>query len=320
MILIVTNRLDSHSDIVIEKLHARGIPFYRLNTEDFPQRINLSIQGNTCGDEILFDTDHGLIEFGSVTSIWYRRPEPNIVSPEIVNPQSRKLAQEESETTFVWMWDLLGNKLWMNHPRNNRLAMSKLDQSRFSKQNGVRIPKYLITNNPLNARIFYEQNEKIAVKQISRFVPIRDGNHGLIYTNLLLPEDEADLDTISYAPVFFQEYIEKSFELRITVVGDEVYACKIDSQNSRQTMIDWRHYDFDNVPHSSYSLPNEIEEFCRKLLRHFHLNYGAIDMIVTPEGEFVFLEINPNGQWGWIENLTNLPISDSIIKFLLNGA
>jgi len=70
--------------------------------------------------------------------------------------------------------------------------------------------------------------------------------------------------------------------------------------------------------YSSFTLPNDIEEFCIGLLKHFNLNYGAIDMIVTPDGEFVFLEINPNGQWGWIEGLTNMPISDEIITRLVN--
>mgnify|MGYP001580931444 CR=1 FL=1 len=118
-------------------------------------------------------------------------------------------------------------------------------------------------------------------------------------------------------PGIFQPYIEKAYELRVTVVGDKIFAARIESQTSEKTRVDWRRYDFTNVVHSSYQLPKETENQCVAVLQSFNLQFGAIDMIATPTGEYYFLELNANGQWAWIEAVTELPISHAIANLLL---
>jgi glutathione synthase/RimK-type ligase-like ATP-grasp enzyme len=108
-------------------------------------------------------------------------------------------------------------------------------------------------------------------------------------------------------------------EIRATIVGNRVFAAEIHSQNSPKTRDDWRRYDFDNTPHLPHQLPLDMEQKCVDLVRHLNLNFGAIDLILTPQGEYVFLEINPNGQWGWIEELTGLPICAAIVDLLVGG-
>jgi len=120
------------------------------------------------------------------------------------------------------------------------------------------------------------------------------------------------------APILAQEYIEKKLELRITIVGQKMFTCAIHSQDSEQTRIDWRRYDFRNVKHLPYQLPEKIKQKLHKLMKIWNLSFGAIDMILTPEGKYVFLEINPNGQWLWIEQLTEMPISRVIAELLAN--
>jgi glutathione synthase/RimK-type ligase-like ATP-grasp enzyme len=116
--------------------------------------------------------------------------------------------------------------------------------------------------------------------------------------------------------VIFQQYVPKRVELRVTVVGRRVFAAEIDSQASRSTRHDWRHYDDPNVQYRIHTLPPEMARACVRLVEALGLSFGAIDLIQTPEGKYVFLEINPNGQWGWIEDLTGLPISDAIADWL----
>lgn len=116
-----------------------------------------------------------------------------------------------------------------------------------------------------------------------------------------------------------QEYISKRVELRVTVVGSRVFAAEIHSQVNSSTKHDWRRYDLDRTPHMRHPLPPSVEACCVQLVQTLRLNFGAIDMIVTPSGEYVFLEINGNGQWGWIEDLTGLPIADAIVELLVAG-
>jgi glutathione synthase/RimK-type ligase-like ATP-grasp enzyme len=106
----------------------------------------------------------------------------------------------------------------------------------------------------------------------------------------------------------------------VTVVGTRVFAAAIDSQASRLTRHDWRHYDNERARYSPFELPAPIRAACRRLLRALGLTFGAIDLVVTPEGEYVFIEINPNGQWGWVEDLTRMQIGQAIADFLIGKA
>lgn len=104
----------------------------------------------------------------------------------------------------------------------------------------------------------------------------------------------------------------------MTVVGDRVFTCAIHSQDSEKTMHDWRRYDFDNVRHEAYQLPAEVEAKILGFMSATGLIFGAIDMVLTPQGDYVFLEVNPQGQWGWIEEFTGLPIARAIAELLAN--
>ncbi|HWN70612.1 MAG TPA: hypothetical protein VNM90_23390, partial [Haliangium sp.] len=122
------------------------------------------------------------------------------------------------------------------------------------------------------------------------------------------------------SPVLFQARVPKQVELRITVAGESVLAAEIHSQSTKRTQIDWRHYDQGHTPYRAHALPDEIRRACLALVARLGLRFGAIDMIVTPDDRYVFLEINPSGQWMWIENETGLPISDAVCDTLLGAS
>ncbi|HMW02377.1 MAG TPA: ATP-dependent carboxylate-amine ligase, partial [Acidobacteriota bacterium] len=127
------------------------------------------------------------------------------------------------------------------------------------------------------------------------------------------------LKAVTHAPCLFQEYIPKKVELRITVVGRKIFAAEIHSQQSQRSKDDWRRYDIANTPYLKHRLPEAIKIKCQQLVRELGLVFGCIDMIVTPDNRYVFLEINPNGQWGWIEELTQLPICANLAEMLIQG-
>jgi glutathione synthase/RimK-type ligase-like ATP-grasp enzyme len=126
------------------------------------------------------------------------------------------------------------------------------------------------------------------------------------------------LDYVGVCPTLFQQYIAKATELRITVVGNSVFAAEMYTQIDPRTTIDWRRGSPVAVPHRPVTLPPAVERCCLELVHRLGLTFGAIDMVRTPDGEFVFLEINPNGQWAWIEGLTGLQIAKKIAEVLSN--
>ncbi len=113
-----------------------------------------------------------------------------------------------------------------------------------------------------------------------------------------------------------QPYIEKQFEVRVTCVGTKLFACRIDSQASDQTRVDWRHYGSHHVNHVPWSLPPGLADRIIRFMSYCRLAYGAIDLIVSPTGQIVFLEVNPSGQYLWLEHLTGLPITGAIADWL----
>jgi glutathione synthase/RimK-type ligase-like ATP-grasp enzyme len=127
-------------------------------------------------------------------------------------------------------------------------------------------------------------------------------------------------DALVPTPGIFQPYVAKAFELRVVYVGGSIFACRIESQQSDIARQDWRRYDLDNTPHLAHELDTEVGKRVIDLMERMDLQFGSIDFIVTPEGEHVFLEVNPVGQFGWIVAQTGFPIYERLADLLIGGA
>ena len=138
-----------------------------------------------------------------------------------------------------------------------------------------------------------------------------------VYTNRVTREHLSESGAaLRLAPCQFQKYIPKRVELRVTVVGDVFFVAELDTQKSTRSALDWRRYDFVNVKYRKSVLPPYVEELLRKLMKDLGLSFGCIDLIVTPDDEYVFLEVNQCGQWYWIEEMTGLPILEAMVNRL----
>jgi glutathione synthase/RimK-type ligase-like ATP-grasp enzyme len=161
----------------------------------------------------------------------------------------------------------------------------------------------------------------MVTKMLSSFAVYEGGRELVVFTNRVKPEDLADLSGLSLCPATFQEAIPKALELRATVVGDRVMTASIDSQSSERAADDWRRDGLRMIQDwQPYELPREVEEKLLRLMDYFVLNYGAIDLIVTPDGRHVFLEVNPVGEFFWLERHPGLPVSEAIADVLLGRA
>ena len=258
-----------------------------------------------------------LCPLDSIDCAWYLRPKRPSISTALTK-RERNFATIESEASLDALWSLLPCR-WVNKKTTiSQIESNKILQQAIAKSCGLSIPATIISNSSDDIDIFSGERGSLLLKSMS--CALIDDNNGLfIYSNIFdkdeILENEA---AIRNCPIFAQYYIEKKYEYRIMIIGDEVLSCQIDSQSSVKTRIDWRHYDFERVSHKSIQIPENIKLKLLEFMRRIDLHFGAIDMIETPDHEFVFLEINPSGQWDWIARLAALPIPLAVAKMLVS--
>lgn len=319
MLLIVTNKKDYTADFLILELRKQDVSFVRLNTEDFPSQISLTLPIDETGLQNAYFKIYGqILPLSEINSVWYRRPLDSLPSPDIQEDIAHDFIKVESRHTLHSIWQLLSDRLWVNHPNKLRIAELKPYQLVLAQQIGLSIPPTLITTHKGDARSFVQNHQEQVVYKPMRYgyvVRDHESDVGLIYTNKLNHKHIEQLETVQYAPSLFQKYIPKRVELRVTVIGDVIFAVELDSQRHETGLHDWRKAKLAELPHKVTQLPNNIEEKCFELVNKLGLHFGAIDLIQTPDGDFVFLEINPNGQWAWLEQmLPELEMREAFIK------
>jgi len=276
-------------------------------------------QGGKGQESIIISTPEGDINLGDVNSVWYRRPRLVGFEDEMLEPEGIEFARDEWKSALESAYALLQKPLWVSHPDKLREAARKPLQLRIAQKLGLDIPHTLITNNPDKAKEFYDFCKgKVIVKATGNgWIYSQDGDDVyFVMTNRPSIDDIQANDEISISPVTFQEEITKEYELRVNIVGQKVLAVRIDSQNSEISKLDWRRYDVQNTPYSPYNLPSEIESKCLKLTQKLGLEFGAIDLIKEPDGRYIFLEINGNGQFLWAEELSGVRISEALANLL----
>ncbi|MBA4320017.1 MAG: hypothetical protein C0412_16575 [Flavobacterium sp.] len=319
MIFIVTNREDYTADFLILELNRRKIDYFRFNTEDYPQIINTSWYINNCLFKGYFSTPKRKIDFNEIQSIWFRRPVFPIPDPLIVGLENRNYIIGECQSALDGIWRTIKCN-WVSQPDSIRLAEDKLFQLTIASEIGFEIYPTIISNIPEEINYFYEENNKdIICKPLKRGRIVQDGKNYLIFTNKIEPEHMEIIKNVKYSHQIFQSYIHKKVELRVTVIVDVVYCVEINSQVNPKTINDWRRVESSQLSHKLHHLPSEIERKCKLLVKKLNLKFGAIDLILTPENKYIFLEINPNGQWAWIQQLCpEIPLRETLIEQLLS--
>lgn len=316
-VLIVTEKFDPHADHVIRALRADGIPFHRLNTNDLHEEIK--VEACSAAASITFaDLQGRAHRFPDDTRcVWYRKPiDPN-PPKTVADPPTQALILAETLELLTYL-SVERRVPWYNNPHDNRFSQRKFPQILLAQELGLRVPRTLITNDPARARAFSREVEGRLLCKSMKEQGFRDEKDGyFIFSRKVSPDEfERHADQVAYCPTLFQEYVEKAFELRITIIADELFCCRINSQAAKGAETDWRRIDPSQLEHQIVPLPDEIEAKLRRMLRHYGLSYGAFDMIVTPAGEYVFLELNPNGQWLWIELITGAEMTRAVVRML----
>jgi glutathione synthase/RimK-type ligase-like ATP-grasp enzyme len=273
----------------------------------------LTYRATATGFEGAIETDGRVVPFDDIGSVWYRTYRASGF-PAGLNSDQREFAEQEAEMALEAL-PLVTNWQWINDPRHHRQATRKPAQLFAARRLGFAIPQTVISNDPGKIRTFCDRGgSEIIYKALSQSTNLEPGK--TIFTGAVTSQALSFLDLIRHTLGIFQELIPKAYEVRLTVVVDRILAVKILSQEKEQTRIDWRVAPYE-LKYEPTDLPQDIRYLVAAFMAEFNLVYSCLDFIITPEGQYVFLESNPGGQYPWIEYLTGLPITETIVDALL---
>ncbi|MDM1328766.1 MvdC/MvdD family ATP grasp protein [Myroides odoratimimus] len=315
-ILLITNKSDITTDFVVKQLTINGASFYRLNTEDILTKVFLSFDFYRNEFHLLDNDSEIIIDLLQIKTVYYRRPLLPKIDNENLTKGEEYFIQSEIINYLEGLYKILKNAFWISSVYSIREAESKIYQLQIAKELGFTIPKSLLTNDK-NSALHFTQNIDCIVKPIKTGYIQDEDQERLIFTTLF--KEYEQLDRIQFCPTYFQEFINKVADIRVTVIDEKVFAAKIHSQEHEETKIDWRKAEKLKLRYEKVNLTSDLEKLCIKLTKKLGLNFGAIDLVENMKGDYFFLEINPNGQWAWIEKQLDYKISHEIAKLLMNG-
>ena len=310
IVLIVSYCKDIHVKYLLPILKRRHQNYFLLNLDQFPKDYQMNqmyIEGEQVA-EIKHIPTNTRLNLSKVGSIWLRKPAEYKYLSNQLSTQEKAYAKLETEQTIFGM--LYGlDCYWISHPLALRGSIWKGEQLNRAASMGFKIPNSLLSNVPDKVRKFKtELKNALIVKSMStptlgaECVSAEDVIARCLTTTIVTDEMMQSIESIQELACQFQEYIPKAFELRVTIIGDKVFAAKLHSQQDEMTKIDSRDISVE-IQYEAFHLPVDVERKCLKFVKSYGLNFSALDLIVTPEGEYVFLENNPNGQFLYVEQL-----------------
>lgn len=311
MILLVTNRRDITMDYVVAELKHREIPYCRLNTELLPQSICTMSGKDRRSWSVCIDGRE--IRGDEVTAAYFRRPGAPMASDSVKDLGEKRYIESEWGSFLKSLYMRLDG-IWLSGPTQIFLAEDKPRQLIIAHELGFEIPEVTITNDWASVRQITCQFQAIG-KPLREALLSGEGER-VMFTSRINEAQESDAASMALAPFIAQREILKKYDVRVTVVGTKAFATAIWSQANAETEVDWRQGSRTDLKHERIELDQSLKQRCINLVSALGLKFGAIDFICDQQDKLWFLEINPNGQWAWIENLTGYPISKAIVDEL----
>lgn len=310
--LVIGRPKDPHVVAMRDELPRHGLEPRELDPRRFPARATLSVRLSH-GREPEIETP--LAEFEGVSVGWFRSQETVKLSGAVAR-SARRFARAAALAGYASLRSAMRFP-WVNDPYRAVRAGDKLWQLLVARDRGLAVPETLLTSDPRAFRAFVKHRKRVAVKSPSGSAGLPDDRR--VLTQLVTPRDLADADTVRHAPVLAQEYVEKKTEIRATVVDGKALAVEIHSQKIPRTRVDWRKYD-KRLEYNRIALPSSVRRACVSITQDCGLDYSGIDLVRTPRDEYVFLEINSEPAWLWVEDETGLPITREIAGLLAKRA
>lgn len=315
-ILIVTEPGDFHAAVVKLALEECGHTVTRWFPADFPTKQNNSVSIDLNGTKWRCRGPGITIEPGNFDTVWLRRPR-SPVHPEY-HPADRAIAERENQHFYLGLMESAANTArWVNPYRGRTLANNKFLQLREAVAVGLQIPPTLFTNDAAEALRFVQLHGSAIFKTLIPMSWQEDGGLKLANTAVVTPTDLHDTEVVRNSCGVYQKKIAKRFEVRATFFGTNCLSIKIFSQQHHRGDVDWRVIPGSELPVQAHELPAVVVQKCLALMRRLQISFGCFDFIVTPDNEYVFLEVNEQGQFLWVEQrCPEVPMLAAMVHFL----
>lgn len=313
MILFLTSENEPNCELLIDEISSLRVRWHRINIERLYQDGHC---GFSLGDEASL-LNLSSQELESIHSVWCRKKLKLKVAHE--EPEIGAFIEAEAQDVIDGLPYLLNNSKWVNDLNSNDLAKNTLRQLNTAKHVGLNIPETLVTQSKQQVLNFFKKHDgKIIYKMLHNQPPHLYG-YSVPPTRAVNRSEIDLLNEYMICPTLFQEQVEFEVEFRITIVENKVFVAgqvPIDLKNHKDSAV--KDIRFSDKRFFACDLPLQIKEKLIRLVRLFNLHYAAIDMALTKDGRYIFFEINPSGQWAWVETATNLPITRSIAQCMIN--
>lgn len=311
--IIVGRNDDPHTLAVkkeLENLGRRVLCFDTFRGDSI--KINFSNKGST-----ICSFKNEELNQNEIKSIWYRQ-KPVIPLPwwSPLQNDAARFSQREWRTVLQTLQNFLPNTYWINSPEHQRRINYKPKQLELAAFVGFKFPETIITNDPIQVENFIKLYDKVIYKCFSGY--IFSDQSGILTSLITLESLKGNTESISRTPGIYQEFIQKDYEARVTVVGNRCFVCHIRTPKTGLGAVDWRHSHFDDIFEKG-EIPASVITCIQRFQNLSKLNYGAYDFIISPDGQWYFLECNPAGQFLWMENTIGYKISLAIAENLYSG-
>jgi hypothetical protein len=308
MILIITVSDDLHALSIQHVLAARGYKnCHVFECDQISAQHHVSWMASSQGMVgKLRMANRCEIDVAEVELIWWRRVQANQELEEPVeDDKQRKLINNDCRGALNGILSSCFNGTWVSDPEATDRACDKVYQLSIARDVGFRIPETLISQSFSEVAAFSERLEgRVIVK------PVAGVAGPLLFTQYLGDPTRLHPKSYEVCPAVYQEYIPGTQHIRLNCFGEQSYAASIETSD-----LDWRPNL--NVPIKNWPVPQFLHEQVRAVLDRLGLAMGIIDLKQTPDGEFVWLEVNPQGQFLFLQPLTNVPLADIFADYLL---
>lgn len=308
-ILIISNLKDFTTDYVCTELHRRNCKYLRLN-RDLLHTYDVELDMDSIELKIRIEGREYLVTNTTLKTVYYRAPIYLHYIPKTALSYEEQLHRSQW-MAFVRNLTLFENARWMNHPTATFKSENKMLQLKYARQAGFNCPTTKLVNSVRS--IDLAENKLYVAKSLDTVILRQGLQEAFSYTNVLRGEEIRTSD-IHIAPIVIQENIEPKTDIRVTVIGDDVFSVKIVDDNGNGIKGDWRK-EKNQARFIPVELPSGIEQACIEITKTLGLAFGGIDLALSFD-KYYFIEINPTGEWAWLVDSANLPINKSICNYL----
>lgn len=308
--LVLSSTIDYSSDLICAELEKCGFNYLRLNRDRFIEyEIEYNLQNDTI--KVKMGDIWYLLSANSLKAIYFR-------APVFLRTTGKSYSVEEQLkrsqwSSFIRNLIIFDKALWINHPVSTYQAENKLYQLKKAKQCGLTVPETYVGNSlPQN---IVRQNMYI-VKSLDTALFYDDGKEMFTYSTMVSGHELLEAE-IKLAPVIIQEYLADKIDLRVTVVGNQIFPVSI-TKNGKALVGDWRKSNKDNLEYIPIELPQVICKQIIMLMRNLGLSFGGIDLALVGNS-YYFIEVNPTGEWGWLALSAGIPVDRAIVNHMTTG-